>query len=219
MGLSRKQRKELKKLRKSASSVWGDQREVLEHASAVLRDAGRQLGDVSKQEVAPRVRGVVDDRVAPVLSSTYHAGRTVAHDVKHKVTDDLLPGVSAVVASALASLESGRDEVQKGADKLGRKASTKAGQLGKHASRTADSFNKTASKRISDASAKASKAYGSVSSKVGVKPKKSGLGFGGWTLIVLGAALVAGIAYAAWQTLRADDELWVLDESDDDTKS
>jgi archaeosine-15-forming tRNA-guanine transglycosylase len=26
---------------------------------------------------------------------------------------------------------------------------------------------------------------------------------------------VVGLAYAAWQTLRADDELWVVDESDE----
>jgi hypothetical protein len=32
----------------------------------------------------------------------------------------------------------------------------------------------------------------------------------------VGVVAAAGLAYAAWQTLRADDELWVSDEADDD---
>ena len=37
---------------------------------------------------------------------------------------------------------------------------------------------------------------------------------GGWR--ESGVVAVAGVAYAAWQTLRADDELWVSDEVDDE---
>ena len=42
------------------------------------------------------------------------------------------------------------------------------------------------------------------------------MGVGGYFLIALGVIAVAGLAYAAWQTLRADDELWVVDEDETD---
>jgi hypothetical protein len=43
-----------------------------------------------------------------------------------------------------------------------------------------------------------------------VQPKKSA-GPGRFILIGLGVVAAAGIAYAAWQTLRADDDLWIED--------
>jgi hypothetical protein len=50
--------------------------------------------------------------------------------------------------------------------------------------------------------------------KTPVAPKKSGLG----TFIAagLGVALVAGVAFVAWQALRNDDGAWVDDEFDVD---
>ena len=45
-------------------------------------------------------------------------------------------------------------------------------------------------------------------------PKKSGLG--GFIAAGFGVALVAGIAYVAWQVLRTDDEAWVDDDFDVD---
>jgi p-aminobenzoyl-glutamate transporter AbgT len=50
-------------------------------------------------------------------------------------------------------------------------------------------------------------------SKAAPKQKK-GLGFGGVALIIVGVVAVAGAAYAAYQTLRADDDLWVADDAD-----
>lgn len=49
--------------------------------------------------------------------------------------------------------------------------------------------------------------------------KKQGIGFGGVALIVVGVVAVAGAAYAAYQTLRADDDLWVADDADSAGKS
>lgn len=42
--------------------------------------------------------------------------------------------------------------------------------------------------------------------------KKKGLGLGSVIAIVLGAAAAVGVVVAAWQALRADDELWVADD-------
>lgn len=50
--------------------------------------------------------------------------------------------------------------------------------------------------------------------KTPVVPKKSGLG--GFIAAGLGVALVAGVAYLAWQVLRTDDDAWVDDDFDVD---
>jgi hypothetical protein len=39
-----------------------------------------------------------------------------------------------------------------------------------------------------------------------------GPGVGSVIAIILGAAAAVGVLYAAWQALRADDELWVADD-------
>lgn len=41
---------------------------------------------------------------------------------------------------------------------------------------------------------------------------KKGPSVGGVIAIILGVAAAVGVLYAAWQTLRADDELWVADD-------
>jgi glutamate-1-semialdehyde aminotransferase len=50
-------------------------------------------------------------------------------------------------------------------------------------------------------------------SQATAKPKKSAnpLKF---VLMAVGAIAVAALSYAAWQTLRADDDLWVEEDSD-----
>jgi CDP-diglyceride synthetase len=45
-------------------------------------------------------------------------------------------------------------------------------------------------------------------------PKKSGLGV--FIAAGFGIALVAGVAYVAWQVLRTDDEAWIDDDFDVD---
>lgn len=41
---------------------------------------------------------------------------------------------------------------------------------------------------------------------------KKGMGAGGVIALLLGIGAAIGVIYAAWQTLRADDELWVADD-------
>ena len=65
MSLSRKRRKELKRLRSSAEELWGNQQDVLEHANAVAREASRQLGHLTREEVVPRVRTGYESYVRP----------------------------------------------------------------------------------------------------------------------------------------------------------
>ncbi len=174
MKLSRKRQRELKRLKRGASELWDDQKDVLEHATKVVKEARKQLAAVSREEVAPRVRNVYDSRVRPGVESGLEAGRDFADSARHKVTKDVLPAVSSALGSALAALEIARSpQVRKALGNVARSTTKKT-----------------------------------------VAPAKSSGGFGRYILIGVGVVAAAGIAYAAWQTLRADDELWVSDETD-----
>ncbi len=44
---------------------------------------------------------------------------------------------------------------------------------------------------------------------------KRGIGVGGWIGIGVSVVAAGAIAYAVWQTLRADDDLWIEDDASD----
>lgn len=171
MKLSRKRQRELDKLKRGASELWDDQKDVLDHASKVVKEARKQLANVSREEVAPRVRDVYESRVKPGVESGLDAGRHFADAAKDKVTRDVLPAVSSALGTALAALELARSPQVR-----------------------------QALSRITSSTSKA------------VAPVKSSNSVGRYILIGVGVVAAAGIAYAAWQTLRADDELWVNDD-------
>lgn len=184
MELSRKRRRELKKLRGAAENVWNEQREVLDHASKVLRDAGRQASVVARKDVAPRVRDSYERRVQPGIDASVGAVRHATHATKSTVTDDILPAISGALGSAAAAIEVARDkhlrEAIRTASRTSNEIATKAGQ------------------------------------RLGLIEVKRSPGPGTFVLIGLGVVAAAAIAYAAWQTFRPDDDLWVEDDLDDD---
>lgn len=171
MKLSRKRQRELKKLKRGASDLWDDQKEVLDQATKVVREARRQISHVNREEVTPRVRSIYKSRVRPGVESSLDAGRHIADAARDKVSRDVLPAVSTALGSALAALEVAKSPQVRQA--LGRVVRP--------------------------------------SSKTAVVAKPSA-GAGRYILIGIGIVAAAGVAYAAWQTLRADDELWVSDE-------
>ncbi len=175
MKLSRKRQREINRLKRGASELWEDQKDVLDHATKVVKEAKRQLASVSREELAPRVREVYESRVRPGVESGIDAGRHFADAARDKVSRDVLPAVSSALGTALAALEVARSP-----------------QVRKALGRIAQSATKTT-----------------------VAPAKSGSGVGRYILVGIGVVAAAGIAYAAWQTLRADDELWVSDNADD----
>jgi hypothetical protein len=187
MALSRKRQKELNKLKRSAEELWDEQRDALEHASAVLKDARRQAANYAREEVGPRARDTYDSRVRPAVASVAASGRTAASRASERLSDDLLPALSGAIGSALAMVEVAKDP------------------------------------RVRSVLKQATAAANSVGAKVGrtvqivEPPKKSGPGK--YILISLGAVAALGVLYAAWQTLRADDDLWIEDLGDpgDDT--
>jgi hypothetical protein len=172
MGLSRKRQRELNRLKNQAENLWDDQKQVLEHANKVVRDARRQAAAFSREEISPRFR----DGVA--------ATRSVASSARDRLTDDVFPAVSSALGSALAVLEVAKNP------------------------------------QVREVLSRVSKAGTKVGTKVGiVQPKSSGPGR--YILIGLGVVAAAAVAYAAWQTLRADDDLWIDDEPvslDDDVQ-
>ena len=174
MGLSRKRQRELNRLKKQAEEVLRDQREILEHASRVVREASHQASSYARDEVAPRVKDAYDDRVRPALRS----GVRAAKQGREKFVDDVLPAVTAALGSAIAVIESVKGPAKDTLDRVSRSAR--------------------------DAGVKAGV----------VEPPRSSPA----KYIVLGvvALAVAGVAYAAWQTLRADDSLWIEDEPESD---
>src|SRR3954464_1116143 len=175
MGLSRKRQRELNRLKRSAEELWDAQREAIEHASAVLRDARRQAANYAREEVGPRVRDTYEDRVRPAVRDGLRAGRSAASWGGERLRDDVVPAISGALGSALAMLEAAKDppvrEVVRKVSRAGQRAGI-------------------------------------------VRPPAKSSGPGRYILIGLGVVAFAGIAYAAWQTLRADDDLWIEDLGD-----
>lgn len=164
MSLSRKRRKELTRLRKSADELWSHQQEVLDRANEIAREAGRQAGVLTREEVVPRVRQGYEHYVQPSL----HATQGIAGGVRHQVVDKVLPGLGTAVGTVLS-----------------------VGDIAKDA-------------RVA--------ALNRVRFQKPVVVQKQGLGTGTYIAIGVGIAAAAGVAYAIWQTFRADDELWVSED-------
>lgn len=177
MALSRKQKKELKRLKAQAEGLWEDQKELLDHASHVVREASRQAATYTRDEVGSRVRDTYEDHVKPAVHSGIVGARNAAASTRDKLVDDVLPAMSAALGTALAAIEVAKN------------------------------------KQVRQAISQATKIGRDVGTRVGiVQPKPAGPGR--YLLIGFGVVAVAVVAYAAWQTLRADDDLWIDDEAE-----
>ena len=183
MALTRKRAKELKRLKSAAYDLWDDQKDLLEHASSVVREASRQAANAGREEVVPRVRDAIENNVRPAIHSSIAASRSAAETARERWQRDVLPTVSSRLAGALAVLEISKDP------------------------------------RVIDAIARVREAGSGVGAKVGAKvgivPPKKTAGPGRYILVGLAVVGLVSVAYAAWQTLRADDELWVSDDDAD----
>jgi len=182
VSLNRKTKKELRKLQKQAANLWESQQVLVGQAGDVAREAGRQLGKYNHDHVVPVAKHSYERYAAPYVDRGVETGRKVLNGA-------LVPAAGAVVGTALSVWDVANDQ---------RHRISKGKGLGGF---DADSFRKNAAK----AGKKATK-------KLAVPQKKKGLGAGGVLAIVFGVAATAGVLYAAWQTLRADDELWVADD-------
>ena len=184
MALSRRRQRELRHLKRSAEELWDEQREAIEHASAVLKDARRQAANYAREEVGPRMRETYDHRVRPAVAGGFAAGRSAASTARERFSDEVLPSLSGTIGSALALLDVAKDP------------------------------------RVREIVKRAGSTASSVRGRVPfIEPPKKSAGPGRYILIGLGVVATLGVAYAAWQTLRADDDLWIEDLGDPGTDS
>ena len=167
VSLSRKRKKELRKLQDQANRLWDAQQVLVGDAAAVAKEARRQLGNYSREQLVPQAQSAYGRYAAPYVDKGVTASRGF-------VNDAVMPAASAVVGSALSVLDAAADT----------RAKLNAGR--------GISFAHHA--------------------PILVAPKKQGIGAGGVIAIIFGVAAALGVLYAAWQTLRADDELWVADD-------
>jgi hypothetical protein len=163
VSLSRKRKKELRKLQTQANSLWESQQVLVGDAAAVAREAGRQLGHFGREQVKPQVQANYERYAAPYVEKG-----------KNVVSHTIVPAAGAVVGSAMSVWDA---------------ANTTRQRLASGGGLDLSSFKKAPP-----------------------APVKKGIGAGGVIAIILGVAAALGVVYAAWQTLRADDELWVADD-------
>lgn len=187
MSLSRKRKKELRKLQREANNLWESQQVLVGQAANVAREAGRQLGKYGREDLGPQVQATYGKYAEPYISK----GLDVSRDV---LTHRVIPATGAVVGSAMSVWDAANDT---------RARLAKGKGLALPDSKT---YSKKAEKYGKDATKALSKKFSVL------EPKKQGMGAGGVIAIILGVAAAAGVLYAAWQTLRADDELWVADD-------
>lgn len=168
VSMTRKRKKQLKRLKSDANALWAAQQDLLDQANSVAREAGRQLSAYGREEVAPRVARAYDEKLAPVVSKVDVATADARKNAKKNLDAKVLPAVGSAVGSVLALGDVARDARVK-------QAATRV----------------TAAKEA--------------------EKKKSG-GFGKAIAVTAIVIATAGVAYAVWQTFRADDELWVADD-------
>jgi len=178
MKLSRKRKRELRKLRSNAEDLWQEQQAVLEHASRVLRQARTQATLLNQEQVVPRVLSTYETRFKPTVDRSVLLGRTATMGARTKVMQEVLPALTGVAASALSVL----------------------------------SLSKGLSSRFDSEGLRTKLTTFSDSLRKVEPPKKTGPGAGTYALIGVGVVALAGIGYAAWQTFRADDDLWIADD-------
>jgi len=175
MALSRKRQKELSRLKGQAENLWDDQKELLDHASKVVREASRQAAHFAREEVSPRIRDTYEDKVVPAVTSGIAGARSAASSTRDNLVNNVIPAMTSALGTALAAIEVAKN------------------------------------RQVRDAIAGATKFGHDVGTRVGlIQPKPAGPGR--YILIGLGVVAAAAVAYAAWQTLRADDDLWIDDE-------
>lgn len=178
MALSRKRQKELNRLKSQAEDLWEEQRELLDQAAKVVRDASRQAAHYTREEVGPRVRDAYEDRLKPAVASGVSSARSAAKHTRDRLVDDVLPAMSSALGTALAAIEVAKN------------------------------------KQVRDAITRATRLGTDVGTRVGIIKPQPSSGPGRYILIGLGVVAAAAVAYAAWQTLRADDDLWIDDDAE-----
>ena len=187
MGLSRKRKKELHKLQDQATKLWESQQVLVSEAAAVAREEGKQLGQYNREHVSPAVQANYDRYAAPYVERGVKTAQQVFND-------KLVPAAGTVLGSALSVWDAAAD------------ARAKLATDRRISAADIEAIAKTTKKNGRQATRELTAQLAAVT------PPRRGMGAGGVIAILFGLAAAVGVVYAAWQTLRADDELWVADD-------
>ncbi|UOQ57045.1 DUF5324 family protein [Leucobacter allii] len=103
MNLSRKRRRELRRLRGDAQELLDQQRIVLGHAGDVLNEAGRQAKRLSDEHLAPRVEDALE-AARPTIDRGVASARRAADTIR-RVTTPVVAGALATTIHKLDELE------------------------------------------------------------------------------------------------------------------
>lgn len=103
MSLSRKRRRELKKLRSQAESLLEEQREILGHVGSLAQEAGRQAKHLGDEYVVPRANAAIEG-MRPTIERGVGAVR--------RAGDQARLFAAPILASALASTVRGLERME-----------------------------------------------------------------------------------------------------------
>ena len=109
--MGRKAQSEAERLRLEAEHLLKQQRDVINHAGAVIRDASRELGRYARDEAIPR--------------ASRSARSSLASGQRHLV-NDVLPSVFDAVGSAMSAVDAAR----LGGKRVAREAMRRAAPVG-----------------------------------------------------------------------------------------
>jgi hypothetical protein len=105
VNLTCKRKRELKRLRRSAGELWEQQQEIWDRASAVAKEARRQMGHARREEIAPRMLRGYETVLRPGVTAT---GR-LAQAAKERVVNDVIPSVGSAIGAAMSIADHARE--------------------------------------------------------------------------------------------------------------
>jgi hypothetical protein len=108
MSLTRKRKKELKRLRNDAEQLWSQQQDVLANANVLAAQARKQAAYYAREEVAPRVRDGYDSYVRPVAQTAASTAGKYAGVARERLVGDVIPAVGTAVGTALSVVDHAR---------------------------------------------------------------------------------------------------------------
>ena len=196
MGSEKKRRREAEARREAESRIVTALKE---------RDATANKENLSA--LLDEQRAVLERAAAIVRDAGQQFGTFTREEVTPKVRDTMTntvkPFLAGGVASAALASTTVKNKIKDGVYPVVSGAVDKASTLGKKLSKELD-------REVAGSKAELlAKKLGFAVAKPAPTPTP---GPGRYILIGVGVVAVAGLAYAVWQTLRADDDLWIEDE-------
>lgn len=173
-----------RKRQKELNRLKAQAEDLWEDQKDLFDHASKVVRDASRQAA-----NYTREEVAPRVRDTYE--------------DKVRPAVNAGVAGARSAVGSTRDKLVD--DVLPAMSAALGTALA--------AIEVAKNKQVRDAISNAAKFGSEVGMKVGiVQPKPAGVGR--YILIGIGVVATLAVAYAAYQTLRADDDLWIDDDAE-----